>query len=152
METDTLLVDLAMAYMQSKHALYKKAADEIIRLRGLVGKENIDLAIPFRASAKTILDVVLHHYGISEVDFMSLRRNSRFVAARQDFILLARELTLLSGPEIARKMNKNHTAVTYYEKRGKKMLFCVPEYKKVLELLRSKVVNEEIERTKANGN
>jgi hypothetical protein len=72
-------------------------------------------------SYSTIAELVCETFGVSVEDCASTTRHKRVVLAREVTIVLAREFTLLSFPEIARKMSRpNHsTVITAYQRYEK---------------------------------
>jgi len=72
-------------------------------------------------SYSTIAELVCETFGVSVEDCASTTRHKRVVLAREVTIVLAREFTLLSFPEIARKMSRpNHSTVITAHQRYEK--------------------------------
>lgn len=68
----------------------------------------------FRLRVRTITLVVCQYYGVSIVEVMSARRYAKIVRPRQVVMYLARELTVISLPQIGRALGgRDHTTVLH---------------------------------------
>jgi len=66
---------------------------------------------------KPSLDIILHelcvYYDVMPEDILSKRRQGRIAERRQIFMYLANKLTFLTNPQIADKMDRDHTTILY---------------------------------------
>lgn len=85
------------------------AADEVAWERQICGR-----ATPIKITAKEIIRVVSEYYGVLPIDIASARRTLKVLIPRQAVMYLARELTLMSLPQIgARLGGRDHTTVLH---------------------------------------
>lgn len=74
---------------------------------------------PIYPTIAAIIAATAHHYGISEIDVVSRRRNWAYVRPRQMAMYVAKKLTPRSYPEIGRRMGTfDHTTVLSAVKRA----------------------------------
>ena len=69
-------------------------------------------SIPHQPTVQDIIKTVCQRYGVTRIDFLSHRRTASIVRPRQVGYYLAKNLTLLSLPAIARLFNgRDHTTI-----------------------------------------
>jgi chromosomal replication initiator protein len=90
-------------------------------LSGLAGGSSGGARRPIRC--EQIIATVCHQLGVEQTDFTGRGRHPRVVLARSVVAVLARRLTTLSFPEIARAMGRpNHsTIITAYQRLTRRM-------------------------------
>lgn len=85
------------------------AADEIAWEQQICGRRSTP-----RITVKEIIRVVSEYYGVLPIDIASARRTLKVLIPRQAVMYLARELTLMSLPQIgARLGGRDHTTVLH---------------------------------------
>ena len=93
-------------------------------------------------SVASIKAVVTAHFGLACIEMVSRRRARRYARPRQIAMMLARDLTPCSYPEIGREFgNRDHTTVMHAVQVVEKMSGEDAEFAAILEVLRAEVLS-----------
>jgi chromosomal replication initiator protein len=99
-------------------------------IQSLAESASCKLAEPTRRriTIRNIQDAVCREFGIGRVDLVSDCRFVNLVKARHVAMLLARELTDQTLPQIGRAFNRNHSSVSYGIDRARRRIAAGERY------------------------
>lgn len=92
-------------------AAVKPPENQVIRKIADIRRNMVEVKL------KPSLDIILHElcifYDVMPEDILSKRRQGKIALRRQIFMYLANKMTFLTNPQIAEKMDRDHTTVIY---------------------------------------
>lgn len=103
-------------------------------------KDIISPDTPMEITPSFIVKVVAEHFGVSQEDIISKKRNSEYVIPRQICMYMIREHTTTSLDSIARILNKkDHTTILYGCKKIENEMEKNPDIKNKIEIIKKKM-------------
>lgn len=94
----------------------------------------------YRITVREIIEVVADHYGLTEAELLSARRDNAICCARQIAMYLAKKLTKASYPVIGKYIGRrDHTTVIYGVRKVESLMEVSEAFSKEVETLRAKV-------------
>lgn len=95
---------------------------------------------PMEITPSFIVKVVAEHFGITQEDIISKKRNSEFVIPRQICMYMIREYTTTSLESIAKMLNKkDHTTILHGVKKIESEMNTNPDIKNKIEIIKKKM-------------
>ena len=103
-------------------------------------KDIISPDTPMEITPSFIVKVVAEHFGITQEDIISKKRNSEFVIPRQICMYMIREYTTTSLESIAKMLNKkDHTTILHGVKKIESEMNSNPDIKNKIEIIKKKM-------------
>ena len=103
-------------------------------------KDIISPDTPMEITPSIIVKVVAEHFGITQEDIISKKRNSEFVIPRQICMYMIREYTTTSLESIAKMLNKkDHTTILHGVKKIESEMNTNPDIKNKIEIIKKKM-------------
>lgn len=103
-------------------------------------KDIISPDTPMEITPSFIVKVVAEHFGITQEDIISKKRNSEFVIPRQICMYMIREYTTTSLESIAKMLNKkDHTTILHGVKKIESEMNTNPDIKNKIEIIKKKM-------------
>ena len=103
-------------------------------------KDIISPDTPMEITPSFIVKVVAEHFGITQEDIISKKRNSEFVIPRQICMYMIREYTTTSLESIAKMLNKkDHTTILHDVKKIESEMNTNPDIKNKIEIIKKKM-------------
>lgn len=103
-------------------------------------KDIISPDTPMEITPSFIVKVVAEHFGITQEDIISKKRNSEFVIPRQICMYMIREYTTTSLESIAKMLNKkDHTTIMHGVKKIESEMNTNPDIKNKIEIIKKKM-------------
>lgn len=103
-------------------------------------KDIISPDTPMEITPSFIVKVVAEHFGVSQEDIISKKRNSEYVIPRQICMYMIREHTSTSLDSIAKMLNKkDHTTILYGCKKIENEMLKNPDIKNKIEIIKKKM-------------
>lgn len=103
-------------------------------------KDIISPYTPMEITPSFIVKVVAEHFGITQEDIISKKRNSEFVIPRQICMYMIREYTTTSLESIAKMLNKkDHTTILHGVKKIESEMNTNPDIKNKIEIIKKKM-------------
>jgi len=103
-------------------------------------KDIISPDTPMEITPSFIVKVVAEHFGITQEDIISKKRNSEFVIPRQICMYMIREYTTTSLESIAKMLNKkDHTTILHGVKKIESEMNTNPDIKNKIDIIKKKM-------------
>ena len=103
-------------------------------------KDIISPDTPIEITPSFIVKVVAEHFGVSQEDIISKKRNSEYVIPRQICMYMIREHTTTSLDNIAKMLNKkDHTTILHGCKKIENEMEKNPDIKNKIEIIKKKM-------------
>ena len=103
-------------------------------------KDIISPDTPMEITPSFIVKVVAEHFGVSQEDIISKKRNSEYVIPRQICMYMIREHTTTSLDNIAKMLNKkDHTTILHGCKKIENEMEKNPDIKNKIEIIKKKM-------------
>lgn len=103
-------------------------------------KDIISPDTPMEITPSFIVKVVAEHFGVSQEDIISKKRNSEYVIPRQICMYMIREHTTTSLDNIAKMLNKkDHTTILHGCKKIENEIEKNPDIKNKIEIIKKKM-------------
>ncbi|MBQ1172275.1 MAG: chromosomal replication initiator protein DnaA [Lachnospiraceae bacterium] len=103
-------------------------------------KDIISPDTPMEITPSFIVKVVAEHFGVSQEDIISKKRNSEYVIPRQICMYMIREYTTTSLDNIAKMLNKkDHTTILHGCKKIENEMEKNPDIKNKIEIIKKKM-------------
>ncbi len=103
-------------------------------------KDIISPDTPMEITPSFIVKVVAEHFGVSQEDIISKKRNSEYVIPRQICMYMIREHTTTSLDNIAKMLNKkDHTTILHGCKKIENEMLKNPDIKNKIDIIKKKM-------------
>ncbi len=103
-------------------------------------KDIISPDTPIEITPSFIVKVVAEHFGVSQEDIISKKRNSEYVIPRQICMYMIREHTTTSLDNIAKMLNKkDHTTILHGCKKIENEMLKNPDIKNKIDIIKKKM-------------